>query len=213
MEYNFSHLRADKPDYRHTAKGEWAARLEPDKPVNSGQDPEEYFGDGVMNYQSATKSKIDQEPGCTETFTEQPVNGTVGGKVRGAFNTRGQPLPDLPPEFVMGIADAGSAPHEVETLTIACPDAFTMVNTVYVIMIGALNALDMMDDGLYLETGKLPGLRLDVWESKPDGTLERNLTGGKTLSVILADGTAFDIEVISQNNLLRLRPLYGPPQD
>ncbi len=211
MEYNFGHFRDEKPDYRHTAKGEWAARLDLDKAVVGGKEMEDYRGNGVMNYQSAAKSKIDQEPGCTETFSEQPVNGTVGGVVRGAFNTRGQPLPDLPPEFVMGIADLGSAPHEVETWTIACPDEFTMVNTVFVIMIGALNALDMMEDGLYLETGKIPGLGLDVWELKPDGTLERIFTGSKTLSIILADGTTVDTEVIGQNNVLQLRPIYGPP--
>jgi hypothetical protein len=216
MEFNFTHFRDEPPEYRQTAKGDWTARLEPDQPVTAEKDIEAYSGSGLMNFQSATKRKLDQDPGdiCTETYTEKPINGSVGGKVRGAFNIKGQPRPDDPPEFVMGIADAGSAPGEEETLTVRCgDDEFTTVNTLRSIMIGAINALNLMDDVLLSEipTSKLPGLHLDRWEAKPDGTLERMLTGSKTVSVILLDGTAADTEVISQNNLLRLQPIYGPP--
>lgn len=215
MRYKYMHF-ADETPLEHTASGGLTALLEyRGEDVNKDDGFAGYRGVGAMTYLSATTRKTpDPDDDCTYSYAVKVFNGQVTGGIHPASNQNGSISKDAPFQVVMGIESADSAPREQQTMTVHCPDTYDVVvpfPTIPVIMVGALNNTNMMDDKVLLEGGKIPGLSLNSknWSMQNDGSIQRTLNNPQTISIVLSDGVKSSSEVISQSTVLKLKPVFA----
>lgn len=216
MRYVYTYFSTEPPVFEHTAKGEWNALLD-----YAGTDPETddgyagYRGTGQMAYHSATTKKYPQAgDDCTYSYAVTTIDGQATGVVFPPSNQSGGALAGDPPfQFAIGINNASAAPMEQETQTMKCPNAYDVVTTLPPmpkIMLGALQAMNMVDDKILLEGGKVPGLSLSSnWILQADGSLQRTLAGAQNIIVQLNDGTQAHTDILSQNTVLKLKPIFA----
>lgn len=113
--------------------------------------------------------------------------------------------------IAFSIDGAATAPRETETMTIQCgTETQTITNTVPKIGLAAIFSLNIMEFGVLEENGLTTGNPLSTWVSHPDGSISRTFTSPKNVSVILKDGVKATTQVLSQNNEIKLFPIYEP---
>jgi hypothetical protein len=223
MDHDFGSERGKlPPQLRFQVKALWNATLNRQDVKDTAGTPEELFqGSGVFQYQSSKMQRINQEPNdkCTYTYQVEPANGEVIGNVGPAFGAlTGRVVPDEGQKFNLGIGeDSSKYPKENIVLTTACPGPDGKIVTTVLppetgrYFVLALNAVDILEEGTFLYEGTAPGHHPALWNKKPDGSFERTFNQPQTVSVV-GGGSVIDTNVRSQNTVLKLKPIFAPPQ-
>jgi hypothetical protein len=208
-----THFSGENPPMEFTSRGSWNALLNP-VPIPLGNDVvlHEFVGDGAFRYTQATAKLLG--PGqCLAKIDVAVHDGSLQGSAKPAFNMRGQYLPDESAMFVLSAPEPLVAPEETETFTNPCHPEWPplVLPRLSRYALTGINTLNLMEEGILREGGKIPGNPLNTWTQEADRTLTRTFTGARTVQVILGDGVTALNQVLSQNNVLRLKPVFPAP--
>jgi hypothetical protein len=211
------HLRGEPAGSQYQTTGSWMATLSrKSATLPSGMEVEYFQGVGTFQYAAATVKIINRPASdkCTYDFQAQPVNGELTGSIGPAATTNGQLVPAEGYKFNIGTT-FGSEPKENETWTIACPPpgsttVFTPTTHDFAEAIDAINLLE--DTSFFANGGTIPGLHPSRWNKQADGSLEQTYAQAKTVSLVASSAVVAEIDVINQNTVVKLRPVFAPTQ-
>jgi hypothetical protein len=214
------HLRGEPAAMQYQTTGSWLATMNRKSATLPGGMEVEYFdGVGAFQYAAANAKKINQaaDDKCTYTFQTEPVNGEFKGTLGPASTITGQLVPAEGYKFNIGTSQ-GTEPKENTTLTTVCPGpnntkVTTVVNFVTRDNIEAIDAINLLEDtSFFADGGTIPGLHPSRWNKQADGSLEQTYTQAKTVSVVASSAAVLEIDVISQNTVVKLKPIFAPTQ-
>lgn len=216
MVYDYPHFRGVTDVDRHTVSGTWSALLSRTV-IRQGDDAYDFYsGSGAFNYGGvSTRTRID-DAGCQLAYSYEQRNGNFQMNLGPTTSMNGTVLPEDPELVALGGGDVApsSWPSERKTLTISCPDSdpqrveFQWLQEIFV---AAANAMNLQDASLAAAGVSLPGMYLNRGRLLSDGSIELSYTTPKTVSVIAPGVPILETTIVSQHNLIRLRPIYAPP--
>ena len=215
MTYDYPHLRGSPALDRHTISGQWAGSMTRRTLTQGGTEHAFFSGTGTFTYGSLTTAPRTDDDGCTRTSAWALRNGAFQMNLGPAVNAAGAVLPDGPEQINLGGGDVPVAqwPTEQRTLTVACPESDSETAALAAapeIFVAAANAMNLQDALFMRPDSPPPGLLLTRGRLLADGTLELAYTSPRTVSVISPGAFTVDTTIVSQDSLIRLRPVYAP---
>ncbi len=198
--------------------GQWNATLLPQvQTLTRGEKLRIYRGTGEFKFIKGIREvKDSSDSRCTYTIDVKTIDGLLTGTIGlaiGAVTPGSEEIKLRQGEghrFNIG-AQPASAPKETYVITANCKDgklvypAFTDPAAV----VGATNALNVMEDEPITMEGNIPGMKPESWTQKSDGTLERTFTRTGKIPLINLGGYTMAINVVSNNTTMRLKPVYA----